>query len=81
MAHTGTVVVEAVVVMSNPVVVLVDVAQATELVCPTRPVTVLQVTYKSYPVNVLIQEFVDVSVVEVGKVVVSVGESVGSSDG
>ena len=45
--HAGTVVVDAVVVISHPVVVLVEVSQLTELLSTAEPVIVLQVTYKS----------------------------------
>lgn len=45
--HAGTVVVDAVVVISHPVVVLVEVSQLTELLNTAEPVIVLQVTNRS----------------------------------
>ena len=84
--HAGTVVVVAVVVISHPVVVLVVVSQLIELLSCAEPVTKVQVTYRSYPVIVLVQELVDEAeesevAVEVTEVVGSVGELVGYSVG
>jgi hypothetical protein len=71
--HAATVVVVAMVVISHPVVVLVDVSQLTELLSSAELRTELQVTYRSYPVVVLVQELV-----EAVEVTESVGELVGS---
>jgi hypothetical protein len=58
------------VVTSHPVVVTVDVTHVTELVNTAVLVTEVQVTYKSYPVVVLVQELVDdLEFVEVAELV------------
>ncbi|XXG96283.1 hypothetical protein Hte_002564 [Hypoxylon texense] len=82
--QAGTVVVEAVVVTSHPVVVRVDVSQLIELLSVAEPPMEVQVTYTSYPVVVPVQELVEevkVEEVEGLDVVESVGELVGSSVG
>lgn len=57
--QAATVVVEAVVVTSHPVVVRVDVLQLAEVLSSAVPVSEEHVTYKSYPVVVLVQELVE----------------------
>ncbi|KAL9087743.1 MAG: hypothetical protein Q9165_006510 [Trypethelium subeluteriae] len=80
MGQADTIVVEAVVVTSQPVIVLVDVSQLAELLNSTELVIEVQVTYKSYPVVLLVQELVEevdeVDEVDEVELVESVGEAV-----
>ena len=57
--HAATVVVEAVVVTSHPVVVRVDVSHATDVLSNAVPVREVHVTYKSYPVVLRVHDFVE----------------------
>ena len=89
--QADTMVVEAVVVTSQPVIVLVDVSQLAELLTSGELVIEVQVTYRSYPVVLLVQELVDevdkvdeadeVDEAEFVESVSEVGEVVGSDVG